>query len=126
MNRIKILLVDDEEDLVFTLAERLQFRGYDAEPAINCTDAIKKTENKIFDAAIIDVKLRGINGIELMKMIKELQPTIKVILITGHGTEEEGRKGISHGASDYLIKPINIDILIEKIKKALNITNNHC
>jgi DNA-binding NtrC family response regulator len=115
MNKIKLLIIDDEDDLVNILAERLRFRGFEADAVTNFSDAVKLLEKKEYNLAIIDVKLKGINGIQLMKLIKDEQKEIKVILITGHGTEEEARKGIKLGASKYLVKPVNIDVLIKEI-----------
>jgi DNA-binding NtrC family response regulator len=119
MNKINVLLVDDEEDLVTALVDRLNIRGFNADACVNFNDAINQIEKKKYDIIIIDVKLRGINGIRLMKIMKESQPSLKVILITGHGTEAEGREGIMLGAYDYLIKPVDIDTLTEKIRKAV-------
>jgi DNA-binding NtrC family response regulator len=121
MSDLRILLVDDEEELVYTLADRLEFRGYHAMAALNGADAIKKANEGDFDVAVIDVKMPEINGIEVMKMIKKLHPKLNVILMTGHGSPEEGEQGMAEGAYDYMVKPINIDILISKIKAAAGI-----
>ncbi len=115
MNRIKVLIVDDEEELASLLAERLNLRSFDSDFAITSVDAIKSIENKLYDVAIIDVRLKGMNGIELMKLIMQIQPQIKVILFTGHGTEEEGRRGLALGASKYIVKPINLENLMLEI-----------
>jgi len=118
MADLKILLVDDEEELVSTLADRLEFRGYHADAVLSGADAIKKVGEEKYNVAVIDVKMPEINGIEVMKLILKLQEDIKVILMTGHGSPEEGELGMSEGAFDYMVKPINIDILISKIKAA--------
>ncbi|MFP4529623.1 MAG: response regulator [Candidatus Kapaibacterium sp.] len=119
-SKTRILVVDDEEDLVYTLAERLEFRGMVADAAINGTEAIKKFEKNTYDVTVIDMKMPGLNGIELLNIAKHLQPGMKIILITGHGTIEEGSRAKALGAVDYLVKPIKIGQLIEKIKTALN------
>jgi DNA-binding NtrC family response regulator len=121
MADLEILLVDDEEELVSTLADRLEFRGYHADAVLSGADAIKKMGQTSYNVAVIDVKMPEINGIEAMKMMLKLQPDIKVILMTGHGSTEEGERGMAEGAFDYMVKPINIDILISKIKAALGI-----
>ncbi len=118
MEKLHVLIVDDEEDLVFTLAERLEFRGMQAHAAINGGEAILKLEKNHYDVIVIDMKMPGLNGMELLNIAKHVQPHIKVILITGHGTSEEGAKGRSLGAYDYLVKPIKIDRLVEKIRSA--------
>jgi DNA-binding NtrC family response regulator len=122
MPDLRILLVDDEEELVYTLADRLEFRGYHAVAVLNGPEAIKKANESEFDVAVIDVKMPEINGIEVMKMIKRLHPQMKVILMTGHGSPEEGEQGMAEGAYDYMVKPINLDILISKIKAAAGIS----
>ena len=118
MVQISVLLVDDEEDLSLVMAERLEMRGYDALGVTNAKDALKLIDEKDFDVAVIDVKMPGIDGIELMCSIKRSKPVTEVILFTGHGSHKEGERGISEGAFDYLIKPVKIDDLIEKIEKA--------
>jgi len=123
MSKLKILIVDDEEELVYTLSERLQFRDFDADPAINSGDALKLVHVKKYDVAIIDLKMPVVGGMELMKMIHHISPETKVILMTGHCSEEEGKSGISKGAYDYLIKPVSINILIEKITGCCNVNN---
>lgn len=123
MSKIKVLIVDDEEELASLLVERLNFRDFDADFAITSADAIKSVENKLYDIAIIDVRLKGMNGIELMKLIMQIQPQIKVILFTGYGTEEEGRRGLALGASKYIVKPINLENLILEILDVLEKKN---
>jgi two-component system NtrC family response regulator/two-component system response regulator AtoC len=118
-SKTKVLVVDDEEDLVYTLAERLEFRGMVADAAINGTEAIKKMEKNKYDVTIIDMKMPGLNGIELLNIARHLQPSTKIILVTGHGTVEEGTKSKALGATDYLVKPIKINQLIEKINSAI-------
>ncbi|MBD3219568.1 MAG: response regulator [candidate division Zixibacteria bacterium] len=118
---MEILLVDDEEELVSTLADRLEFRGYHADAVLSGAEAIKMLGQKKYDVAVVDVKMPEINGIEVMKMMMKLQENIKVILMTGHGSTEEGEHGMSEGAFDYMVKPINLDILISKIKTAAGV-----
>ncbi len=119
MDPISVLLVDDEEDLSFVMAERLEMRGYDARGVTSSEDALNLINERDFDVVVIDVKMPGIGGIELMRRIKRNKPTTEVILFTGHGSHKEGELGISEGAFDYLIKPVKIDDLIRKIKKAI-------
>jgi DNA-binding NtrC family response regulator len=123
MSKLKILIVDDEEELVFTLSERLQFRNFDADAAINSGDALRLVHEKKYDVAIIDLKMPVVGGMELMKMIHHISPETKVILMTGHCSEEEGKAGISKGAYDYLIKPVSINVLIEKIQGCCKANN---
>ncbi|MGB9771641.1 MAG: response regulator [Candidatus Kapaibacteriota bacterium] len=107
----KIIIIDDEIEFAELLSDRLSLRGFETEYVTNHFEALKLAEQKKFDIAIIDVKLKGINGIELMKLLLQIQPKLKVILITGHGTEEEKQRGLAFGASRYLVKPIDIENL---------------
>ncbi|MFC2130395.1 response regulator [Bacteroidota bacterium] len=121
MKKLRLLLVDDEEELICTLADRLKFRGFKADAVLNCRDAIKKAEKKQYDVVVIDIKMPGISGIELMKILLHMQPNLKVILITGHCSIEESEEAITNGAFDCLLKPVKIDHLIEKIKTSVGI-----
>ncbi len=113
--KIRILIIDDEPELVFPLADRLEMRGFDVSASDNWAEALKFFDNKRFDIALLDVKLPGISGIELMKLVFQLQPGIKVIFMSGHGTDDEFVNCKKGGACDLLIKPIDINKLIEKI-----------
>ena len=114
----RVLLVDDEEELVSTLAERLQLRGIEAEGLTSGAEAVRRLEEQEFDVVVVDVKMPGMDGLELLKRIKDIRPAAQVILLTGRGSEKESQRGMEQGAFDYLIKPINIDDLIEKMKRA--------
>ncbi len=123
MPRIRVMIVDDEEDLVSILVERLQFRGYQAEGVLSGKEAIAKAAVQEFDIAVIDVKMPEINGIETLRRLKKIKPSMKVILLTGHGCEAEGEEGLAEGAFDYLIKPVNIEEITAKINSALGISS---
>ncbi|MFZ5979045.1 MAG: response regulator [Candidatus Zixiibacteriota bacterium] len=118
MKDIKILLVDDEEELVSTLVERLRYRNIDAEYLLNGAAAIQRMREKKFDVVLLDLKLPGISGIETMRVIKKEHPDIPIILITGHGSLING-EDMPKGAFDYLPKPVDLDILILKIREAV-------
>jgi len=115
---MRILLVDDETEFVATLAERLSFRNMEVDYATKAAEAIELAARKTYDLAVLDMKMPGISGIELKEMLKKQCPGMKYIFLTGHGSEEDYRAGSSE-ASGYLVKPINIDILVTRIKKAL-------
>ena len=119
---MKIILVDDEKELVSTLAERLGFRGIDADWACNSEDALKYIEsnkNK-YDLAVLDVKMPKIGGLELKKLIQKRCPNMKFIFLTGHGSEDDFKAGAAEtGVEYYLIKPVKIDALINKMKSIL-------
>jgi DNA-binding NtrC family response regulator len=121
MDKIKILIVDDETELVFPMAERMEIRGFDVKAAEKWSDALKYFETQRFDIAVLDIKMPGMSGLDLMKMIFHLQKDIKIILMSGHGTEEEIKDFISKGASDLMIKPLKMENLILKINEILGI-----
>jgi len=116
---IKILLIDDEEEFISTLAERLELRGYLCRTAGDGQEGIQMVTNEIFDIAILDLMMPGITGLNTLRQIKEIQPDLPVILLTGHGSTKDGMEGMRIGAFDFLIKPLDIYALIAKIKLAI-------
>jgi len=117
---IKILLIDDEEEFVNTLAQRLEFRGYKAKTARDGQTGIDILVNESFDIVILDLMMPGLNGIDTLKQIKNNLPSLPVILLTGHGSTKAGIEGMHLGAFDYLMKPLDINDLINKIDLTLN------
>ncbi|MFO8084813.1 MAG: response regulator [Desulfobacterales bacterium] len=114
---MKILLVDDETELVSAIAERLSLRDIDADWADNAQEALKLAENKIYDLAVLDIKMPKIGGLKLKKLLYEKYPHMKFIFFTGHGSEKEYKacEEEKH-VVDCLTKPFNIEVLIEKIQ----------
>jgi CheY-like chemotaxis protein len=114
----KVLLVDDEREFVQTLSERLIMRdmgsavAYDGESALNL---IKEDEP---DVIIVDLKMPGVDGLEVLRQVKETRPEIEVIILTGHGHEEDRQLCMELGAFAYLQKPLDINVLSETIQKA--------
>ena len=92
---MRVLLVDDEEELVATLAERLSFRGIEAKWTTAGEGAIALTEQEPFDVVVLDVKMPHINGFQLKKMLEQIRPEMRFVFITGHGSEEDFRIGSS-------------------------------
>lgn len=118
MERLRILLVDDEEDLVGAMAERLALRGFLVETATSASDALRRLHEDPFDVLILDVKMPGIGGLNLMAEMKRKRPDLPVILFTGHGSVADAERGMQQGAFDYLMKPIEVDELVGKIRHA--------
>lgn len=118
MRVIRVLLVDDEEDFRTTLAGRLRKRNIDISDAGSGEEALELLKKKSFDVAIVDIKMPGMDGIETLRHIKKFDPLIEVILLTGHASVEAGIEGIKSGAYDYVIKPCNINDLLNKIEDA--------
>jgi DNA-binding NtrC family response regulator len=119
MSVAKILLVDDETAFVDTMVKRLTLREMDVASAYSGEEALEKlTANARYEAVVLDVKMPGMDGIETLKEIKKRHPLIEVIMLTGHATVESAIEGMKMGAFDYLMKPCDIDALVEKVKEA--------
>ena len=116
---MKVLIVDDEEDLIVTLVERLEIRGFEAVAVQTGKAALEQIQNNPFDVVVLDIKLKGEDGVEVMKHIKQIKSNLPVILLTGHMSKETNEEGLKAGAIDYIIKPINIDDLIVKLREAV-------
>jgi DNA-binding response OmpR family regulator len=120
-DEMRVLLVDDEEELVSTLAERLKIRGVAAKAVTSGAAALEVMAQESFDVVLLDVKMPGLSGIEVMKQIRVRSRTVQVILITGHMSAEEGAEGMNAGAYDYVMKPININDLLQKLRAAAQV-----
>jgi DNA-binding NtrC family response regulator len=116
--KARLLIVDDEEQFVEALSERLSMRDYDVTTTLTGEDAIKKITNYNFDVVILDVRLPGVDGTEVLRTIKNLKPLTEVIMLTGHGTVEMAIEGMKLGAFDFLMKPCETEDLTVKIDKA--------
>lgn len=118
MDRIRALLVDDEKELITTMVERLEYRNIEADYALSGSEAIEKMKIGGFDVVVIDLKMPGMSGTELIRIIRRDYPQVPVILMTGHGFTLDDEE-VPDGLFDYLPKPVNIDELISKMKKAV-------
>ena len=118
MEKIRLLLVDDEDHFRQTLAKRLVKRGFDVYQSVDGNECLSLLEEKKVDVVILDVKMPGMSGLEVLKYIKSKYPKSEVILLTGHATTDSGVEGIKSGAFDYLSKPIELDHLVTKITQA--------
>lgn len=113
-----VMLVDDEEQFLDVLSERLEARGLKVNTATSGEEAIDEAEAKNFDAIIVDLAMPGIDGIETLRRIKEKRPDLEIIMLTGHGTVQSGVEAMKLGAEDFLEKPVDINVLLEKISEA--------
>jgi DNA-binding response OmpR family regulator len=119
MDSLKVLLVDDEEDFVTALAERLRLRGMAVQVATDGETALTMVDASPPQVVVLDVLMPGLGGADVLRRIKATHPKIPVLLLTGHGSVQEGTDGLKQGAYDYLVKPIDIEELINKMKDAL-------
>lgn len=118
MAGLRVLLVDDEVELVSTLAERLEIRGYEVETFTSGAEALERVGEASFDVAVVDLKMPGVSGIAVLDGIKKSRPDLPVILLTGHGLDSEGQAGLDHGAAGYLFKPVKLDVLMQTMDEA--------
>jgi DNA-binding response OmpR family regulator len=120
---MKILLVDDEYELVSTLAERLSLRGIQADWAISGEEAMRLAEKNTYDVAVLDVKIPRLGGLELKRRLQSEQAVLKFIFMTGHGSEEDFRSCSAETADGcYLVKPVNIEELIQKMNELVKVS----
>ena len=118
MDQFKVLLVDDEEDFVSTLSERLQLRDIVTLVATDGDQALDIMMSEQPPVVVLDVMMPGIGGIEVLQQIKRRYPKTQIILLTGQGTTRDGIKAMRLGAYDFLMKPVKIEELVEKMNAA--------
>jgi DNA-binding NtrC family response regulator len=112
------LLVDDEEEFVKTLAERIQMRDLGPDVAFSGEQALKIVDDEVPDVMVLDLRMPGIDGLEVLKRVKKTYPKVQVIILTGHGSKKDEKEARRLGAFDYLQKPADIETLVKTIKKA--------
>lgn len=121
MDHFKVLIVDDERDFLETVVRRLGKRAIEAVGVESGEHAVDLLKKRHFDVVLLDVKLPGgMDGIETLREIKKIQPMAEVILLTGHGSVETSIEGMKLGAFDYLLKPVRLEGLLEKMSQALH------
>ena len=118
MTLFNVLIVDDEEEFREMTIKRLNKRDLQCEGAENGEQALECIKKGDFDVVLLDVKMPGMGGVETLREIKRIKPLIEVVMLTGHASVESGIDGMKLGAFDYLMKPIELDPLLEKLKDA--------
>jgi DNA-binding NtrC family response regulator len=118
MDEHRVLLVDDEEVFVEALAKRMAKRGLTVDTAANGAVAVDKAAHKDFDVIVLDLAMPGLDGIETLRKLREINADLQVILLTGHGSVRAGVEAMKEGASDFLEKPCDFDELLAKIEGA--------
>ncbi len=123
MDRIKVLLVDDEEGFVTTLAERMEMRDVGSQVALDGQSALQMIKDEVPDVMVLDLRMPGIDGLEVLRRVKSMYPQVQVVILTGHGSVKDEMEARSLGAFEYLNKPVDIDHLLGIIRKAYRSTS---
>lgn len=118
MEALKVLFVDDETELVSAVVERLQLRGISADGETGGAAALERISHARYDVVVLDVKMPGIGGLDVVRRLRLDHPGIKVVLLTGHGSAEDAAEGERLGTFAYLQKPVNIDALVSILRRA--------
>ncbi len=123
--QVRVLLVDDEKEFVETLGERLETRGFKVRTALSGDEALAKLREGESDVVLLDVLMPGKDGIQILKEIKQINPLVEVMMLTGHATIDTAIEGLKIGAFDYLKKPEETKELIDKILRAFARKSEH-
>lgn len=115
----KILIVDDEQNILLYLSEALEDEGYNITTKASGQEAVSAIEDEEYDLVLVDLKLKDIDGLEVMREAKKRSPDTVIIMLTGHGSLESAMEAIKYGAFDYLLKPSSVQDLKESIRRGL-------
>lgn len=118
MEDFRVLVVDDEKEFLETIVKRLQKRNLYVDAAESGEKALELIQTGNYDVVLLDVKMPGMDGVDVLREIKNAKPLTEVIMLTGHASVESGIEGMKLGAYDYLMKPMELDQLFEKLKDA--------
>ena len=108
---VRVLVVDDEEDFATAVATRLRRRGYSTSAVFSGRDALRLVQETQYDVMVLDLKMPEMDGAEVLRQARRLDPHLEVVVLTGHGTVRTGIEGMQLGASDFLQKPLPIEHL---------------
>ena len=121
----RVLVVDDEADFLTTLVNRLRKRNLEVSGVASGEKALGLLDKEPFDVVILDVKMPGMDGVDVLREMKRKWPLVEVIMLTGHASVQSGIEGMKRGAFDYIMKPTDIDDLLDKMRKAFEKKSNH-
>ncbi|HUS78220.1 MAG TPA: response regulator [Patescibacteria group bacterium] len=119
MDDARILVVDDDESIRRVFKINLEEEGYTVETAVSGDEALSKIKNSYFNLVFLDVKLGDIEGTDLLKMIDEMRPKMRKIIVTGYPSLENAIQALNRGADGYLLKPVKIEKLLKVLKEQL-------
>ncbi|WP_419663562.1 two component system response regulator [Desulfosarcina variabilis str. Montpellier] len=120
MEQLKMMLVDDEERFLSTTRKLLEKKGFEVQTASSGGEALEMLRTSPVHVVVLDVKMPGMDGVATLREIKRQFPMVEVIMLTGHATVESAIDGLKSGAVDYLMKPADIEEIIEKATQAFN------
>lgn len=123
-NNIRVLIADDEVEFASTLQTRLSLRKFETSMTTSGKATVTAVEQEQPDVLVLDLKMPDLDGLEVLARVKQSHPDIQVIILTGHGSFEAGREGMELGAFDYLMKPVDLGQLIDKIEEACSSSNS--
>lgn len=115
---LRVLVVDDEQEFVATLVKRLAKRGLACAAAFTGAEAIATLKETDFEVVLLDMKLPDADGNDVLREVKRLRPEIRVVILTGHISAQDGMTGLDEGASEYLMKPVEFESLLEALISA--------
>jgi two-component system OmpR family response regulator len=116
---LRVLLVDDEPDFLDATARRLARRGFEVRTALRCAEALREVAAGWPEVVVLDVMLPDVDGLACLAAMKEARPGLPVVMLTAHASLQDGLRGMERGASDYCLKPIELDELVEKLRIAV-------
>src|SRR5208282_1413088 len=120
----RILVVDDDESITRTMKAILEDEGYKVDIAASGREAIKRTEETAYNVALIDIRLPDVEGVELLKLMKEAVPRTRKIMITGYPSMQNAITALNKSADVYLIKPVDIEKLLNTVKEQIKLQEN--
>jgi len=120
----RILVVDDDESITNTMKAILEDEGYIVDIAATGKEAIKRTEETAYNVALLDIRLPDIEGVELLKLMKDAVPKIRKIMVTGYPSMQNAITALNKNADAYLTKPVDIEKLLNTVKDQLQLQEN--
>ena len=113
---MRALLVDDEPELVFTMQERVELRGMEIDAVTSGAEALALVERNAYDVLVVDLKMPGLGGDEVLGRVRQSHPRLPVILLTGHACQEDGDERVVRGATAFFHKPVDIEELAARMR----------
>lgn len=120
----RILIVDDDESIRNTMKTILEDEGYVVDVAASGKEALKKTDTTTYNIAMLDIRLPDMEGVELLKLMKDTVPKMRKIMVTGYPSMQNAIAALNKSADAYLVKPINVEKLLSIVKEQLKIQDS--